>query len=82
MSPDDSGVIDILRAARLAVDFRAGFGRVAFLQDLKTQSAISACGMTEESMVTSAEHVHGPWRYERFDGAGHRILLKQPELLA
>ena len=40
MSPDDSAVVDILRAARLAVDFRTGFDRVAFLQDLKTQSAI------------------------------------------
>ena len=40
MSPDDSAILEILRAARLTVEFRAGLDRVAFLQDLKTQSAV------------------------------------------
>lgn len=40
MSPDDSAILDVLGAARLAVEFRAGFDRAAFLADLKTQSAV------------------------------------------
>jgi pimeloyl-ACP methyl ester carboxylesterase len=34
--------------------------------------------LTEDRMLASAEHVGGPWRYERFDGAGHWIPLEQP----
>jgi hypothetical protein len=41
MSPDDSAILDILRAARLAVELRAGCDRAAFLAGLKTQSASS-----------------------------------------
>jgi len=35
--------------------------------------------LTEESMLGSAEHVTGPWRYERVEGAGHWLQLDAPE---
>jgi uncharacterized protein with HEPN domain len=37
---DDATLLDILRAAHLALEFRASMERVAFLSDLKTQAAI------------------------------------------
>jgi pimeloyl-ACP methyl ester carboxylesterase len=38
-----------------------------------------ACG--EDQMVDSADHVTGPWRYERIDGASHWIPLAAPRRL-
>jgi pimeloyl-ACP methyl ester carboxylesterase len=35
--------------------------------------------LTEESMLGSAEHVTGPWRYERVEGASHWLQLDAPE---
>ena len=35
----------------------------------------------EKQMVDSADHVSGPWRYERIDGAGHWIPLAAPQRL-
>jgi pimeloyl-ACP methyl ester carboxylesterase len=35
--------------------------------------------LLEEGMLRSAEHVTGPWRYERIDGAGHWLQLDAPE---
>lgn len=40
MSRDDAVLLDILKAARLAISSRDGQTREAFLQDPKTQSAI------------------------------------------
>jgi pimeloyl-ACP methyl ester carboxylesterase len=37
--------------------------------------------LTEESMTGSAEHVAGPWRYERLDGVGHWLQLEAPGLV-
>jgi pimeloyl-ACP methyl ester carboxylesterase len=37
--------------------------------------------LAEESMVDSEKFVSGPWRYERFDDAGHWLQLEQPERL-
>lgn len=37
--------------------------------------------LLEEQMTGSAEHVTGPWRYERIDGAGHWVPLEAPERL-
>jgi pimeloyl-ACP methyl ester carboxylesterase len=34
-----------------------------------------------ESMPASAEHVSGPFRYERVDGASHWLQLDEPELV-
>jgi pimeloyl-ACP methyl ester carboxylesterase len=35
--------------------------------------------LTEEPMLRSAEHVTGPWRYERIEGASHWLQLDAPE---
>ena len=35
--------------------------------------------LTEEQMTGSAEHVSGPWRYERLEGPGHWMSLEEPE---
>ena len=32
-------------------------------------------------MTRSAEHVLGPWRYERIEGAGHWIPVDAPDRL-
>ncbi len=37
--------------------------------------------LTEEVMIGSAQHVKGPWRYERFDGCGHWLQLDAPDRL-
>jgi pimeloyl-ACP methyl ester carboxylesterase len=37
--------------------------------------------LSEESMTDSAGQVSGPWRYQRFDDAGHWIPIEQPEKL-
>jgi pimeloyl-ACP methyl ester carboxylesterase len=34
--------------------------------------------LTEDSMLGSREHVTGPWRYERIEGAGHWLQLDAP----
>jgi pimeloyl-ACP methyl ester carboxylesterase len=34
--------------------------------------------LLEEAMVRSAEHVTGPWRYERIEGASHWMQLDEP----
>jgi uncharacterized protein with HEPN domain len=40
MSRDDATLLDILKAARLAVGFKGKLSKKAFLRDVKTQSAI------------------------------------------
>ncbi len=35
--------------------------------------------LTELQMTSSKQHVKGPWRYERFEGASHWFPLDQPE---
>jgi uncharacterized protein with HEPN domain len=40
MSRDDATLLDILKAARLAVDFKGKLVKKTFLRDAKTQSAI------------------------------------------
>jgi pimeloyl-ACP methyl ester carboxylesterase len=37
--------------------------------------------LAEQPMIGSAAHVRGPWRYERFEGAGHWIPLEEPDRL-
>lgn len=34
--------------------------------------------LTEEGILGSGEHVTGPWRYERIEGAGHWLQLEAP----
>jgi len=40
MSLDETTLLDIAQAARLIVQFKQGMDKAAFLQDIKTQSAI------------------------------------------
>ncbi len=40
MPRDDTTLLDILKAVRLAVEFKGTLDKSAFLEDLKTQSAI------------------------------------------
>ncbi len=40
MSRDDAVLLDILKAARLIMQFKDGLNKAAFLNDTKTQSAI------------------------------------------
>jgi pimeloyl-ACP methyl ester carboxylesterase len=35
--------------------------------------------LTEDRMIRSREHVNGPWRYERIEGASHWLQLDAPE---
>jgi pimeloyl-ACP methyl ester carboxylesterase len=37
--------------------------------------------LTEDAMANSGSKVTGPWRYERFEGAGHFIPLEEPDRL-
>jgi pimeloyl-ACP methyl ester carboxylesterase len=37
--------------------------------------------LTEAQMTNSADHVSGPWRYERIEGPGHWIQLEAPDEL-
>ena len=68
MSRDDTAILDILRAARLAVEFWGGLDRGAFSKDLKTQSAVlhqllllgeAVKRLSEEFR---ARHPEIPWR--------------------
>ena len=35
--------------------------------------------LTEEGLLGSGDHVTGPWRYERIEGAGHWLQLDAPD---
>ena len=35
--------------------------------------------LTEDRMIRSGEHVNGPWRYERIEGASHWLQLDAPD---
>ena len=37
--------------------------------------------LIEAQMTGSADHVSGPWRYERVEGAGHWMQLEQPDVV-
>jgi len=68
MPRDDATLLDILRAARLVVAFKGDLDKPAFLNDLKTQSAIlhqllvlgEAVKRLSEGFRTS--HPAIPWR--------------------
>ena len=68
MSRDSATLLDILKAARLAVQFKAGLDKVAFLDDLKTQSAILhqllvlGEAVKRVSEEFRAHHPEVPWR--------------------
>ena len=68
MSRDDATLLDILRAARLAVEFKGTTDKIAFTRDLKTQSAILhqlillGEGVKRLSEEFRARHPEIPWR--------------------
>ena len=68
MQRDDATLLDILRAARLALEFRGGLDRAAFLTDLKTQAAVlhELLVLGEATKRLSAafreEHSDVPWK--------------------
>lgn len=68
MSRDDTTLLDILKAARLAVEFKGVLGKPVFFKDLKTQSAIlhqllllgeAVKRLSEEFR---AQHPEVPWK--------------------
>jgi len=68
MSRDRAVLLDMLKAARLAIQFRGDIDRIAFLYDPKTQSAIlhqllvlgeAAKRLSEEFR---SQHPEVPWR--------------------
>jgi uncharacterized protein with HEPN domain len=68
MPRDEATLLDLLKAARLAVVFKDGVDKPAFLQDVKTQSAIlhqllvlgEAVKRLSETFRT--QHPEIPWR--------------------
>ena len=68
MPRDDAALLDILRAARLAVEFKGSVDKVAFVKDLKTQSAILhqllllGESVTRVSEEFRTQHPEIPWK--------------------
>ena len=68
MSPDEIVVLDIIHAARLAIDFKQGQDKAEFLEDIKTQSAVlhqlmvMGEAVKRLSMAYRTEHPHIPWK--------------------
>lgn len=68
MSRDDATVLDMVRAARLVVEFTRGLDKGAFLADRKTQSAVLhqllVLGEAVKRLSASyrARHSAIPWR--------------------
>jgi uncharacterized protein with HEPN domain len=68
MSRDSATLLDMLAAARLVVEFREGMDKLAFLDDLKTQSAIlhQLLVLGEAAKRVSqefrAQHKEVPWK--------------------
>ena len=65
---DDATLLDILRAARLALEFRGRLEKAAFLTDLKTQAAVLhellVLGEAAKrlSVAFREEHLDVPWK--------------------
>ena len=68
MSQDEVILLDIIRAARLAIEFKQGMAKDAFLQDIKTQSAVlhqlmvMGEAVKRLSMEYRDQHPHIPWK--------------------
>jgi len=65
---DDAHLLDILRAARLAIDFKGTAAKSEFLEDIKTQSAvlhqllIIGEAVKRMSPEIRAAHPEVPWK--------------------
>ncbi len=68
MSHDEIILLDVIRAARLAMEFKRGMDKDEFLQDKKTQSAIlhqlmvMGEAVKRLSMGYRDQHPHIPWK--------------------
>ena len=68
MPRDDAHVLDILKAARLAIEFKGSADKAAFLADAKTQSAVLHQLLVVGEAVKRlspefrAAHLEVPWR--------------------
>ena len=68
MPRDDAQVLDILKAARLAIEFKGSADKAAFLADAKTQSAVLhqllviGEAVKRLSPEFRAAHPEVPWR--------------------
>ena len=68
MPRDDAHVLDILKAARLAIEFKGSADKAAFLADAKTQSAVLhqllviGEAVKRLSPEFRATHPEVPWR--------------------
>ena len=86
----DHWIGDLSREGRLTAGinwYRANFGHL-LLDDFGSVTVpvfgIWSSGdifLSEQQMMKSADHVEGPWHYERIDGSGHWIPLDAPERL-
>ncbi len=68
MWPDDATLLDIVRAARLALEFRGHSDKPTFMTDLKTQASVLhellVLGEATKRLSTSFrdQHPDVPWR--------------------
>jgi uncharacterized protein with HEPN domain len=68
MSHDEVILLDIIHAARLAVEFKQDMDKDEFLQDIKTQSAVlhqlmvMGEAVKRLSMEYRDQHPHVPWK--------------------
>lgn len=68
MPRDDTHLLDILKAARLAIEFKGSAQKMGFLEDAKTQSAvlhqllIIGEGVKRLSPEFRAAHPEAPWK--------------------
>ncbi len=77
MSQDEVTLLDVIRAARLAVEFKQGMEKDEFLKDIKTQSAVlhqlmvMGEAVKRLSMEYRNQHLEIPWKLM----AGMRDIL-------
>ncbi len=68
MSQDEVILLDVIRAARLAVEFKQGMDKDEFLKDIKTQSAVlhqlmvMGEAVKRLSMEYRNQHLEIPWK--------------------
>ena len=68
MSHDKIILLDIIRAAHLAIEFKQGMSKAEFLKDIKTQSAVlhqlivMGEAVKRLSMAYRDQHPEIPWR--------------------
>ena len=78
MCRDDATLLDILRAARLALDFRGQIDKPGFLGDLKTQAAVLhellVLGEAVKRLSTPFREQHSEIPWKAVAGMRDRLL--------